>query len=235
MRPCGPTHLHALMDIDSLDMSPQTTDVPNDLGVYVTEAFPEDVRARARDEHESENLPSVCPLCATLDDPDGNTPNAETARRIIEFEQHNHCRLPDDTIFTQIASAYNAEIVRPARDLALSNSGMSVVEVPIEWSRMVVARHFKECKLLPRRKLVHVLVQAERIMDLTYANCRQRNAATGEIRCDPVTTKMWWAQVRCYTDLVLKSRSILEGGEGGTGTQLKKKSVASQNMWKGMM
>ena len=117
-----------------------------------------------------------------------------------------------------MAEAYNNEVVRPAQILSQTTQ----IVVPTPWTRALVARHFQQCKLMPRRKIVSIIKQAEKILDLTYSSVRQRNPTTGEVRCDPNTTKMWWQQAKMYTDLITKVRPFLETKEEGAAV-LKKK------------
>ena len=115
-----------LMDVESpLHISEQDTPVVDNT-VFVASPFPEEQEILARDEMDAEMLPDHCPLCASLDDQD-DTATAELAASIVEFESSNFGKIPDETLFEQIATAYNERVVVPAETLAALCAGAGLV------------------------------------------------------------------------------------------------------------
>lgn len=79
------SHYHVESPLEDMEETPVV-----DGNAWQPEPFPEDQEEQIRDEQEmaSEPLPSKCPLCECLDDPNQAEPNS-IASQILEFESQN--------------------------------------------------------------------------------------------------------------------------------------------------
>ena len=226
-RPPPPNPFADLMDVEnpSIDVEPAVMDS----GVFEPEMFEEDAANAALDEIEGDDVAgSVCHLCAVLDDP-YNSNNAETARRILEYERCNHGRISDNTLFSQISQCFNEEVVSPAEKLADASPNVQI-EVPHRWSRLGVKRHFTVCKQMTRRKLSRLVEQGERLLELVYKGCRVRNPLTGVVKADPISTRAYFQHAQVYSSILIKAKPILEPAMDSTSVILGKRTSATNNI-----
>ena len=56
-------------------------------------------------------------------------------------------------------------------------------------------------------------------MNLTYQSVRVQNPVTGEVKADPASAKLWFAHAKSYSEMLLKSKPLLEVESGGGGVQ----------------
>ena len=101
----------------------------------------------------------------------------------------------------------------------------------------VLCRHFENCKhLTTRRRMARLLQQAERLMNLTYQSVRVQNPVTGEVKADAAAAKLWFTHAKSYSEMLIKSKPLLEVDSGGGGVQQMfakaEKGVDDINMFK---
>lgn len=236
-RPFQPPPASADYDIDP----PLDEELPPtvDTNAWQAEPFPQDVQEREADQAEAEEnpLPAECPLCACLDDPANVDPNS-VAASILDYESQNFGRITDFVLFTQMADAYNERVWRPAFDRSMSNPHLQLA-VPVRWTRLIVKRHFENCKhLTTRRRMARLLRQAEQLMDLSYQSVRVMNPISGEVKCDNAATKIWFSHAKAYSDMLIKSKPLLEAEGAGTASlamQKPKDSTSDVAMFRSIM
>ena len=147
----------------SIDPPLDDDDMPGpcvDANAWQPEPFPQDVTEAQLDEADAEThpLPAECPLCQCLDDPLNCDPNS-IAASILEYESVNFGRVTDYVLFSQMSEAYNERVWKPAFDRASHNPHLNLT-VPVQWTRLIVKRHFESCKhLTTRRRMARLLRQ----------------------------------------------------------------------------
>lgn len=225
------SHYHVESPLEDAEAAPVV-----DGNAWQPEPFPEDEEERNRDEQDMqcEPMPATCPLCECLDDPNQSEPNS-IASQILDYENQNFGKVSEYTLFLQISEAYNERVYQPAVERAAQCPHLQL-RVPTKWSRLIVkrcvrlqwcvvcllnarARHFENCKhLTTRRRMARLLQQAERLMNLTYQSVRVQNPVTGEVKADAAAAKLWFTHAKSYSEMLIKSKPLLEV-EGGGGAQ----------------
>ena len=154
-----------------------------------------------------------------------------------------------------MAESYNERVWQPAYNRQMNNPHLQL-DVPVKWSRLIVKRHFERCgypipitkglancfhsckHLTTRRRMARLLRQAEQLMDLSYQSVRVCNPISGEIKCDNQATKIWFSHAKAYSDMLIKSKPLLECESSGTASlalQKPKDSTGDVAMFRSIM
>jgi len=81
--------------------------------------------------------------------------------------------------------------------------------------------------------------QAEQLMDLSYQSVRVYNPITNEVKCDNAATKIWFSHAKAYSDMLIKSKPLLEaegvGANPAMGIQKPKDATDDVHMFRSIM